>query len=94
MYEVTSSLADWSHVPSGYPSLVPVSWGGGGFSVHGPFLGRDPPDRDRPYGKERAECILLECILVYLFNLKGNIEEERVVVVSGAKEIRVSAPQC
>ena len=36
-----------------------VCWGGGAFCP-GDLCQRDPP-----YGKERAVCILLECILVY-----------------------------
>ena len=35
-----------------------------GISVQGgSLLGRTIPDRDHPYGKERAVCILLECVL-------------------------------
>ena len=48
LYDVTSCLADWSHVPSGSLSLVPCSFQGVGVSVR----------------EGRAVRILLECIFV------------------------------
>ena len=58
LYDVTSCLVAWSHVPSR------------GVSVSGPMFLRgglcqgEPLDRDPPYGEEWAVRILLECILV------------------------------
>ena len=39
-----------------------------GVSVQGVSIWEIPPDRDPPYGNERAICILLECILVHFCN--------------------------
>ena len=73
LYDVTSCLAVWSHVPSGGLCLwshVPPGGGvflsrrgglSGGASVRETPLDRDPPP---VYGKELAVRILLECILV------------------------------
>ena len=50
---------------SGGDHLCPDLWGflSGGLCPGGSLSGR-PPDRDPPYGNERAVRILLECILV------------------------------
>ena len=67
LYDTTSCLAVWYHVPLGGVSvsgpmflLGGLHRGGGGV-----LLGRLPPKQRPPYGKERAVRILLECILVY-----------------------------
>ena len=52
MYDATSCLAAWYHVP-------PVGLSGGG-SVQGGSLS----GQRRPYGEEWAVCILVECFLV------------------------------
>ena len=80
LYDVTSCLAAWPHIPSGVSlSLAPCSFLGvlrpgvsvrglGGFSVQGYLFGvsltRDPRGQRPPYDKERPVRILLECILV------------------------------
>ena len=77
LYDVTSCLAAWSHVafqgglclwshvPSGKsPSRGSLSGCGGLPDRNASLDTPPPPDRDPPYGKERAVHILLECILV------------------------------
>ena len=68
LYDVTSCLAAWSHVPS-RGSLVTCSFGGtlswGGGSVQGDCQEEPPSPSDRGplYGEERAVSILLEYFL-------------------------------
>ena len=66
LYDVTSFLATWSHVPCGGLCLwshVPSR--GVSVSSHVPTWGTTPCRAPPPYGKERTVYILLECILVY-----------------------------
>ena len=71
LYDVTSCLAAWSHVPSGGLCLWFHVPSGGSLSRGGSPWQRLPwtetplnRDHSPPYGKERAVRILLECILV------------------------------
>ena len=53
LYNITSCLAAWSHVPLG------------GISAQGGLCQGDPP---LPYSEEWAVCILLECFLLSIFS--------------------------
>ena len=100
LYDVTSCLAAWSHVPSGgglclwshVPSRRGLCPGGslclGVFSVQRSLSGREfLSGRPPPYGEERAVRILLECfLLLSYFSMAAIIPDFRLICLRFSKD--------